>query len=253
MPAADPGARLRSAGSRALRALGYELRRPDSISQADLTPDHRALFARVAPYTETSLERVAALADAVEYIVRRDIPGDFVECGVWRGGSSMAVALTLLRLGISDRRLWLYDTFGAMPPAGEHDRDYTGRLMGAGALDQVNNAAHTTGLTLTEVRTAMDSTGYPPDQVTYVEGLVEETIARSAPERIAMLRLDTDWYESTRHELIELYPRLERGGVLLIDDSGHFAGARKAVDEYFAADPVLLGRIDYTGRMAVKI
>ena len=165
----------------------------------------------------------------------------------------MAVALTLLRLGVSDRRLWLYDTFGSMPPAGEHDRDYAGRPMAAGALDPVNNClAHRRADTL-EVQSAMASTGYPPDQVTYVEGLVEETIARSAPERIALLRLDTDWYESTRHELVELYPRLERGGVLLIDDYGHFAGARKAVDEYFAADPILLSRIDYTGRLAVKI
>jgi hypothetical protein len=246
-------ARLRAAGNGALRALGYELHRSDSLSQADLTSDHRALFARVSSYTQTSLERVAALADAVQYLVRRGIPGDFVECGVWRGGSSMAVALTLLRLGVTDRRLWLYDTFGAMPPAGGHDRDYAGRLMGTGALDQVNNSSRTTGLTVSEVRNAMASTAYPSDQVTCVEGLVEETIPMRAAERIALLRLDTDWYESTRHELVELYPRLVRGGVLLIDDYGHFAGARKAVDEYFAGDPILLSRIDYTGRIAVKI
>jgi len=250
---ADLRARLRSAGTRALRALGYELRRSDSLSDADLTPDHLALFDRVRPYTQTSLERVAALADAVQYVVRRGIPGDFVECGVWRGGSSMAIALTLLRMGISDRRMWLYDTFGAMPPAGEHDRDYAGRQMNPRALDDVNNSSHTTGLTLSDVRSAMASTGYPLEQVTCVEGLVEETIARSSPERIALLRLDTDWYESTRHELVELYPRLERGGVLLIDDYGHFAGARKAVDEYFAGDPILLSRIDYTARIAVKL
>ena len=249
----DGRARLRSAGARALRRFGYELHRSESTSHADLTADHRALFARVSPYTQTSLERVAALADAVQYVVRRGIPGDFVECGVWRGGSSMAIALTLLRLGVSDRRLWMYDTFGSMPPAGEHDRDYAGRPMGAGALDQVNNSTYTAGLTLSEVRAAMGSTGYPPEHVTYVEGLVEETIARSAPERVALLRLDTDWYESTHHELVELFPRLERGGVLLIDDYGHFAGARRAVDEYFVGDPILLSRIDYTGRIAVKI
>lgn len=244
---------LRSVGSRALRALGYELRRSDSLSHADLSPAHRALYERVSAYTQTSLERVAALADAVEYVVRRGIPGDFVECGVWRGGSSMVIALSLLRLGVGDRRLWLYDTFGTMPPAGEHDRDYAGRKMAPGALDPINNSVHTSGLTVSEVTTAMASTGYPPGQVTCVEGLVEETIPRSAPERIAILRLDTDWYESTRHELVELYPRLERGGVLIVDDYGHFAGARKAVDEYFAGGPILLSRIDYTGRVAVKV
>lgn len=249
----DSRARLRSAGSRALSALGYELRRSESLAHADISPDHRALYGRVGPFTQTSLERVVALADAVEYVVRREIPGDFVECGVWRGGSSMAVALTLLRLGVSDRRLWLYDTFGTMPPAGEHDRDYAGQRMTEGALDPVNNASRTSGLTLPEVQSAMASTGYPSERVTYVEGLVEETIPRSAPARIALLRLDTDWYDSTRHELAELYPRLERGGVLVIDDYGHFTGARKAVDEYFVSDPVLLSRIDYTGRLAIKV
>ena len=249
----DARTRLRLAGSRALGAFGYELRRSDALAHADLSDTHRQLYEQVSAYTQTSLERVAALADGVEYVVRRDIPGDFVECGVWRGGSSMAIVLTLLRLGVSDRKLWLYDTFGTMPPAGEHDRDYAGRPMGAGALDPINNSANIAGLTLSEVRSAVASTGYPPSQVTFVEGLVEETIPRSAPERIALLRLDTDWYESTRHELVELYPRLEHGGVLIIDDYGHFVGARKAVDEYFAGDPVLLSRIDYTGRIAVKV
>jgi len=249
----DARTRLRSAGSRALGALGYELRRSDSLTYADLSDAHRELYEQVSPYTQTSVERVAALADGVEYVVRRDIPGDFVECGVWRGGSSMAIALTLSRLGVSDRRLWLYDTFGTMPPAGEHDRDYAGRAIAEGALDPINNSAHTRGLTVSDVQTAMSWTGYPAGQVTYVEGLVEDTIPRTSPERIALLRLDTDWYESTRHELAELYPRLERGGVLIVDDYGHFAGARKAVDEYFAGDPILLSRIDYTGRIAVKV
>ena len=89
----------------------------------------------------------------------------------------------------------------------------------------------------------------------FVPGRVEETIPEAAPERIAVLRLDTDWYESTRHELEHLFPRLAVGGVLIIDDYGHWQGARRAVDEYLAASGarLLLSRIDYTGRMAVKI
>jgi O-methyltransferase len=249
----DGRTRLRAAGSRALGALGYELRRSDSLGVADISAEHRALFERVSPYTQTSLERVVALADAVEYVVRRDLPGDFVECGVWRGGSAMTIALTLSRLGIRDRTLWLYDTFGVMPPGGEHDRDHAGRSVTGDTLDAVNNASHTTGLTLSEVRRAMASTGYPPELVECVPGLVEETIPHTAPQRIALLRLDTDWYDSTRHELVELYPRLEPGGVLIVDDYGHYAGARKAVDEYFASDPILLSRIDYTGRLAIKV
>ncbi|HYM86681.1 MAG TPA: TylF/MycF/NovP-related O-methyltransferase, partial [Pseudoxanthomonas sp.] len=74
------------------------------------------------------------------------------------------------------------------------------------------------------------------------------------PECIALLRLDTDWYESTRHEMIHLFPRLCVGGVLILDDYGHWLGARRAVDEYLGEHnvPLFLQRIDYTGRYAVK-
>jgi O-methyltransferase len=190
---------------------------------------------------------VAALRDAVEYVVRRSIPGDFVECGVWRGGSSMAIALKLQQLGVADRQLWLYDTFGRMPPPGEHDGGIPPE-----PLYQLNNFTNTPGLTLADVRRAMESTGYPPERVTYVEGLVEETLPRTVPAQLALLRLDTDWYESTHHELVHL-SRLAPGGVLLVDDYGFFPGARKAVDEFFASAPVLLARLDHAARMAVKM
>ncbi len=220
----------------------------DPLRYADLPADRHALFARVGPYTQTSQERVTTLADAVEYAVKASIPGDFVECGVWRGGSAMAVALSLLRLGVDDRRLWLYDTFGEMPPPGERDRDHAGRSVTGHEGTMLGD----TGLSLADVQAAMRSTGYPQDRIEYVPGRVEETLPARTPEQIALLRLDTDWYESTRHELVHLYPRLARGGVLIIDDYGHYAGARQAVDEYFAERPVLLVRVDYTGRVAVK-
>jgi hypothetical protein len=91
--------------------------------------------------------------------------------------------------------------------------------------------------------------------VRLVKGKVEDTVPKNAPEKIALLRLDTDWYESTRHELVHLFPRLLPGGVLIIDDYGHWQGARKAVDEYIAGNQVkiLLNRVDYTGRIGVKI
>jgi hypothetical protein len=86
-----------------------------------------------------------------------------------------------------------------------------------------------------------------------IAGKVEETLPEHAPESIALLRLDTDWYESTRHELEHLFPRVVAGGVLLLDDYGHWKGSRKAVDEYFAAQGItmLLNRVDYTGRLGI--
>jgi predicted O-methyltransferase YrrM len=107
---------------------------------------------------------------------------------------------------------------------------------------------------LADVQANLRSTGYPVERMRFVVGDVADTVPREAPERIAILRLDTDWYASTRHELEHLYPRLAVGGVLIVDDYGHWEGARLAVDEFLerTSAPILLNRIDYTGRIGVK-
>ena len=162
----------------------------------------------------------------------------------------MAVALTLLRLGDTTRKLYLYDTFEGMPAPTANDVD----LFGDTAQSMMDNAGGPfLKVDLETTRRNMTQTGYPPNRIFLVPGRVEETIPASSPERIALLRLDTDWYDSTRHELVHLVPRLSRGGVLIIDDYGHWQGARKATDEYFSDKPILLNRMDYTGRMAVKM
>jgi hypothetical protein len=104
------------------------------------------------------------------------------------------------------------------------------------------------------VRKNIVSTGYPENRIHLVKGKVEDTVPQQAPEKIALLRLDTDWYESTKHEMEHLYPRLAPNGVLIIDDYGHWKGAKEAVDEYFAGRKFkpLLNRLDYTGRLVIK-
>jgi hypothetical protein len=104
------------------------------------------------------------------------------------------------------------------------------------------------------VRAAVLSVGYPEEKVHFVQGPVEETLPEHAPAEIALLRLDTDWYASTKHELVHLYPRLAPGGVLIIDDYAYWRGARQAVDEYVNENelPLLLVRIDHGARVAVK-
>lgn len=99
----------------------------------------------------------------------------------------------------------------------------------------------------------MQSTNYPAEMLVFIKGKVEDTIPKTMPKHIALLRLDTDWYESTKHELLHLYPLLSKSGVLIIDDYGYWAGSKKAVDEYFSKGEMLLNRIDYTSRIAIKI
>ncbi len=225
-----------------------------------LPPDydaiHKSIYHKVCNHTMTSPERIYSLIEAVKYIEKNNIEGSIVECGVWKGGSMMAVAETLKTLNSRQRELYLYDTYEGMSEPTEHDQTYYGEK--AEALlnqndDKEKNLVWAYG-TLDTVQSGMKSTSYPEEKVRYVKGKVEETIPYVLPEKIAILRLDTDWYESTKHELIHLFPLLSKGGVLILDDYGHWQGARKAVDEYFEQNPtpILLNRIDETGRIAIK-
>ncbi len=240
---------------RLLAQTGWELTRRvdrEAMALADLSEADRAIVARVEPFTMTSLDRRASLIGAIDHIVRHRIAGDIVECGVWRGGSMMAAALALKDRGQAQRHLWLYDTFEGMSAPTEADRSHDG----VGAQQQLDNTTRGEGVwcaaSLQDVQANLASTGYPAAQLHYQRGKVEDTIPATLPGRIALLRLDTDWYESTRHELQHLYPLLAPGGVLIIDDYGHWQGARRAVDEYFAGTPVFLHRVDYTARLLIK-
>ena len=223
---------------------------------SDLDPAFLPILSRCRAATMTSVERLYALYKAVEYISVADIPGDVVECGVWRGGSMMCAALSLLRAGDTGRQLFLYDTFQGMAAPGAMDVDIGGAAASARFAEEKRNddGSNWCYAPIETVRTNMASTSYPRDRIVYVPGLVEETVPQTAPASVALLRLDTDWYASTRHELNHFFPRLVKGGVLIIDDYGHWQGARRAVDEYFEASKVkvLLSRIDYTGRIGVR-
>ena len=221
----------------------------------DLDPFTLSVCSRVKPYTLTSPERIAGLVEAVRYVVRADVPGALVECGVWRGGSALTVLLTLLDEGVTDRDVWLYDTFEAMPPPGDRDVDMFGTPAAVGFKSYAEDGPPPgfEWLPFDQVRGNLLATGYPEERIHFVKGLVEATIPSQAPDAIALLRLDTDWYESTLHEFEHLFPRVPEGGVLLVDDYGHWMGAKQATDEYLAKSglALFLQRVDYTARMAV--
>jgi O-methyltransferase len=238
---------------RLLKKLGLGTSEPEF--PPDFDADAIALYRFVQPFTMTSKERVFALSRSVEYVVRSGIAGAIVECGVWKGGSMMAVARTLGAHN-AKRKLYLFDTFEGMSAPTAVDRSLRGELASdlLESSDPRSSNVWAYGA-LDEVKANLRRTGYDEADIVFVQGKVEDTIPMRAPERIALLRLDTDWYESTYHELVHLYPRLSVGGVLIIDDYGHWQGARKAVDQYIEENrlKLLLNRIDYTGRICVKL
>jgi O-methyltransferase len=244
-----------------LQLFGFDLVRyqPNRPSNPeclqDLSDTEMKIVASVQSFTMTGLLRTAALLNAVTYLTTNKIEGDIAECGVWRGGSMMAVALTLLAHQDTNRSLYLYDTFEGMTSPTEHDKSSEG-VPAQSLLDRHRKG---TGVWcyagLEDVRANMISTGYPADRIYLVKGKVEDTIPHTLPSRLSLLRLDTDWYESTKHELTYLFPLLDQKGILIIDDYGAWQGSKKAVDEYFAQhrSGIYLHRIDNTGRIAVKI
>ncbi|MBR2647733.1 MAG: class I SAM-dependent methyltransferase [Sediminibacterium sp.] len=228
-----------------------------SAYPSDFELFHQEIINKVRPYTMTSSERLYGLIEAVKYIVKHNINGDFVECGVWKGGSAMAIAETLLSLGVTDRKIWLYDTFEGMTAPTKDDIDILNRDAGQQLTEQIadkNSSIVWAYSSLEEVKANFAKTNYPQNNIHFIKGDILQTVPSNAPAQIALLRLDTDWYESTAHEMTHLYPLLTQEGVLIIDDYGFWKGSKKAVDEYFEKkkERILLHRMDETGRIAIK-
>ncbi|NML20008.1 macrocin O-methyltransferase [Pseudoflavitalea sp. G-6-1-2] len=244
--------------NKAAGKFGFELTKKEPSLSFDIKQDKAFMdiYNKCQPFTMTSAERMYSLYKAIEYTLAKNIQGDFVECGVWRGGSSMLIALTLLQKGISNRNIYLYDTFEGMSAPTEadiaHSGDSASKLLSE--QDKAKDDSVWCYSPIDAVKANLISTGYPENQLHFVKGKVEDTLPHTSPSNIALLRLDTDWYESTKVEMEILYPLLQREGILIIDDFGFWEGARKAVMEYFekTGQKPFIHRIDDTGRLVIK-
>lgn len=237
-----------------IKSSGYKIIK-EAYYDPTMNGDERfiEIYNKCKEYTMTSKERMYALYKAVEYIVDSEIEGDFVECGVWTGGSVMLIAYTLIEMGITNRKIYLYDTFEGMTEPTEEDYSTFNRESVRETWESQEKIGGWCSASLSEVKDNLSKTKYPSKNLIFIKGKVEDTLPKNVPNKIVLLRLDTDWYESTKHELIYLYPLLNKHGVLIIDDYGHFAGSKKAVDGYFLKKSILLNRIDYSGVIGVKI
>jgi O-methyltransferase len=249
---AIPNMLLSVVGLKVIRPGPAQKRFPVEMSETD-----KAVFryVRANRLSTSSDERLFATIMACRYVVERDIDGDFVECGVWRGGNSI-IAADVFKNMASRKLAWLFDTFAGMTEPTSLDVNYLGEIAD-GKYRNTLRDGHSDWCysPIEEVRANFEKAGLLGERVKFVKGDVAHTLAQAdnLPQTIAVLRLDTDWYESTKAELDALYPRLSRGGVLIIDDYGHWGGARKAVDEYFSrvARP-FLQYIDHTARIGIK-
>jgi len=200
------------------------------------------LYRTVRPYTMSGNTRLRGLHAAVRRVTARHIPGDVVECGTARGGSAALMGLALKEAGAA-RTLWVFDTFEGIPAPTVADPDheiaalYTGAFRGG--LEEVQDLFRRLGIL---------------DRAKLVKGLFQDTVPRADVRAIAVLHLDGDWYDSVKVCLEHLYDRVSPGGIIQIDDYGHWQGARKAVDEFMTARHITvpLRYLDYTGRQLVK-
>jgi O-methyltransferase len=228
----------------------YLKKKSQKITQvSDITQEEWEYIDRVLPYTMTNEERLVTLLRACKYVLENDIDGSFVECGVWKGGSSLLIANFLNNNNANNRKLYMYDTFEGMSAPTENDVQYDGQFAG----DMLKRGEVICYSSFDEVVNTMRNSAFTNYEM--IKGKVEDTIPNTLPQKIALLRLDTDWYESTKHELVHLFPLVEKGGIVIIDDYGWWEGAKKAVDEYILENniKIFLSRVDYTCRVAVKL
>jgi O-methyltransferase len=204
----------------------------------------------VTQYSMTSNDRINALYDSLESIRLNNIDGDFVECGVWKGGNILGIMEYLNYYKMVNKKIWLYDTFKGMTDSEDIDIDY----QGTKAIELLGNPIVKAEIGIEEVKKNLSISSYPKDNLNYIIGDINETLNedKNIPNSISLLRLDTDWYKSTKKELQVLYPKLKKDGILIVDDYGHWQGAKKAVDEYFENISVNIEKIDYTGIKIIK-
>jgi O-methyltransferase len=250
-----------------IKKTGWELVKSSVLTlNADDIPtnypeSYKDIFYKVQPYTMTTAQRIFAICNAIDYLVKHKIEGDIVGCGVWRGGVIMAGIETLQKSNDTGRQIYLYDTFEGMTTPSHHYDIKSGGNTGVGktAEELYKNATTDDYVfcysSLDEVKQNIGALNYPSERVHYIKGLVEDTIPTVLPEKISLLYFSIGFYKPVLHTLEHLYPRLVPGGVIVISDYGDWEGTKKAVDEFIENHkiPLLLNRIDNTGRIGVKI
>ena len=240
--------------------FGYDISKKSKFNNLnDFIPEasdeEQAIMSTALKYSMTTEPRIWSLLQSIKHIKNNNIDGDIVECGVWRGGNIICASLLCKKLEMN-KTLWAFDTYEGMTKPEDNDICQVNQVSAekqwnASQKKESNTWCHSS---LQEVTRNFITELGNIENIRMIKGLVEKTldIRENIPEKIAVLRLDTDWYQSTKKELEVLYPKLQPNGVLIIDDYGHWQGARQAVDEYFQGKPLWFHRVDYSTRLIIK-
>jgi len=188
--------------------------------------------------------------EAILYCEKNKIPGSYVECGVFEGKHPMMACMTIIKNNYELRDVYLFDTFEGLTKPGKYDYstkdpvyhmdNYT--VIKEWERQQINENTNRWCLcSLENVKKNMYMTGYPENKLHFIKGDVMKTLEdeKNIPEQISILRLDTDWYESSKFELEKLYNKVSDGGVVILDDYFHWDGQRRATDEFFEENNII--------------
>jgi hypothetical protein len=243
-----------------LNKFGYKIAKKNNLEDSipiEALEHEINLINRAKNYSMTDYKNLYLSTQAIKYIAENNIAGDIVECGVWKGGHIIIFKSLCEKYELS-KKIFAFDTFEGMTVSVEKDINYNEEK----ASDLLNKNVITKNdgdniwcyASLDAVKKNIVNLVGSIANINFIKGDVCETlkVTSNLPKKISLLRLDTDFYESTKIELEILYPLLQEGGLLIIDDYGYWKGAKKAVDEYFCKSYQFKHVINGTCRMIVK-
>jgi O-methyltransferase len=246
------------------KKFGYRLIKIEKSNWSDgfvgISKFEKSILNICSQYSMTGFERMYFLIKAIEQIKNNKIQGDFVECGVWKGGNLILFQKMIEKFKLK-KKIYAFDTFEGMTAPQKVDQTFLGessiaifKKLKRKKIDPKKNTVMAE-CSIEDVKNNFRKNTNNNKNLICIKGPVEKTlqIKKNLPKKISILRLDTDWYQSTKIELIKLFPLVEKKGIIIIDDYGYWKGARKAVDEYFKNKNLTMFKIDFTGRLIIKI
>jgi O-methyltransferase len=237
-----------------MKILNYEIRKVNKKKNdiIEVNKYEKKLINKCLQYSMTNFERMWSLIQSFHHVRQESLVGDFVECGVWKGGNIILLKKLIEKFNFK-KSIYGFDTFEGMVEPSFYDVNYNNKSAKKMFDEHKKKEIGFAMCSLDDVKRNIKK-NTKPDNIFLIKGKVENTLKnkKKLPKKISILRLDTDFYESTKIELEILFPRLVKGGVLIVDDYGFWKGAKKAVDEYFCDYRQFMHYVDHSCRLLIK-